>query len=82
MDAHDKPNVPVGSLDGHECDQFWDEVSESLNRLRADPDAWSEYLQEIELLEGGSMDGLHDDPYFTPEEAEEIRAEAVRSRND
>jgi hypothetical protein len=69
-------------LDRYERDEFWHEVNESVNRLREDPVAWKDYKDEIALLEGGSMDGLEqEDPWFTPEEEEEIRAEAARSRN-
>lgn len=43
--------------------------------LNADPMAWQDYQNEIALLEGGSMDGLEDEPpYFSAEELEEIRA--------
>lgn len=69
-------------LDRYEHGEFWREVNESVNRLRQDPAAWRSYKDEIALLEGGSMDGLEqEDPWFTPEEEEEIRAEAARSRN-
>lgn len=69
-------------LDRYEQDEFWREVNESVNRLREDPAGWKDYKDEIALLEGGSMDGLEgEDPWFTPEEEEEIRAEAARSRN-
>jgi hypothetical protein len=68
-------------LDRYEREEFWREVHDSVNRLRKDPVAWKSYKDEIALLEGGSMDGLEDEePWFTPEEEEEIRAEAARSR--
>jgi hypothetical protein len=78
---------PVGEivtdlLDRYEQEEFWHKVNESVNRLREDPVAWKDYKDEIALLEGGSMDGLEqEDPWFTPVEEEEIRAEAARSRN-
>jgi predicted transcriptional regulator len=73
-------DVVTDLLERYEKDAFWDEVSQSINRLRADPEAWQDYQEEIALLEGGSLDGLEDDPYFTPEEEEKIRAESARSK--
>ena len=75
-------NRPMGEIvneliDRYEREAFWRAVNASVERLRADPVAWQEYKAEIALLEGGSMDGLEDEePYFTPEEVEAIRAEA------
>jgi hypothetical protein len=60
-------------------EQFWREANASVERLRADPVAWKDYKDEIALFEGGSMDGLEDEPpYVTPEEEEAIRAAARR----
>ncbi len=42
-------------------DKFWDKVEESVENLRSDPDAWKDYKEEINILEGGSMDGFDDD---------------------
>jgi hypothetical protein len=81
-----KLHRPVGQVvtdlvERYEREEFWREVNESVNRLREDPVAWKSYKDEIALLEGGSMDGLEqEEPWFTPEEEEEIRAEAARSR--
>ena len=67
-------------IERHERDRFWDGVREDYERLRADPDAWNKYQQEIALFEGASMDGLeNEEPYYTPEEEEEIRAEFTRT---
>lgn len=62
-------------LDRYEREQFWDEVNASVDRLRADPVAWKDYRDEVEFLQRGS-DVVVDEPYFTPEEEEEIRAAA------
>ena len=57
----------------YEREKFWDDVEASVDQLRSDPKAWTEYQAEIQQLEGGSMDGLErEPPYFTPEEIEAI----------
>ncbi len=64
----------------YERQQFWKEVNESVDRLRADPVAWKVYKEEVAFFEGGSMDGLENEaPYFTPEEEAEIYADAERT---
>ena len=79
-------NRPIGqvieeAVKQYERQKFWSEVNASLKRLRADPKAWQEYQEEIALLEGGSMDGLeNEEPYYTPEEEEAIRAEYERAQ--
>lgn len=73
---------PIGqvieqAIEQYRREKFWKGVTEDLERLRADPAAWKDYQDEIALLEGGSMDGLENEPpYFTPQEEEEIRARA------
>lgn len=58
-------------------EQFWRRMREDYERLQADPAAWKDYQDEVALLEGGSMDGLAgEEPYYSPEEEEEIRAHA------
>jgi predicted DNA-binding protein len=75
---------PMGEIvtelvERYERERFWDEVEASVARLKADPVAWQDYQDEIALLEGGSMDGLEQEPpYFTAEELEEIRAHNPR----
>jgi hypothetical protein len=57
--------------------EFWRQVHDDYVRLQADPEAWRAYQEEVATLEGGSMDGLQaEEPYYTPEEEEEIRAHA------
>lgn len=53
-------------------EKFWRDVEVSVDRLRADPVAWQDYQDEIRLFEGGSLDGIDDDPYYTTEELGEI----------
>lgn len=65
----------------YEREKFWQGVREDFARLQSDPDAWQAYQDEITLLEGGSMDGLErEQPYYTPYEEEQIRAEHARAQ--
>jgi hypothetical protein len=65
----------------YQREKFWQGVHEDFARLRSDPIAWHGYQEEIALLEGGSLDGLeHEEPYYTPEEEAEIRAEHARAQ--
>lgn len=66
----------------YEKERFWRQAHAEYAELRSDPEAWSEFQAEVAILEGGSMDGLDgEEPYYTPEEEEEIRAEAARARH-
>lgn len=68
-------------IERYELAQFWKQAHEAVERLRADPVAWKDYRDEALMLEGGSMDGLQNEPpYYTPEEEEEILAEYARPR--
>jgi hypothetical protein len=50
--------------------------------MESDPDVSRGYQAEVAMLQGGAMDGLEaEEPYYTPEEEEEIRAEAARTRH-
>ena len=65
----------------YEKDKFWKGVHEDYARLRANPEAWAEYQREVEIWDTLSNDGLeNEEPYYTPEEEEEIRAEFARSQ--
>lgn len=66
-------------LDHYERDQFWLSVKSSVDRLRIQPDAWQDYQDEIALFEGGSIDTADEDPYFTPDEEEQIRVDAAHA---
>lgn len=74
--------VVEDAIEHYRREKFWKGVHEDYERLRADPVAWKEYQDEIRLLEGGSMDGLENEPpYYTEEEEQEIRAEIARTKN-
>ncbi len=60
-----------------ERELMWQRIRADYERLQADPAAWKEYQDDVAFLEGGSMDGLEgEEPYYRPEEEEEIRAHA------
>jgi hypothetical protein len=64
----------------YERDKFFAEMKEGFERLRADPVAWKEYQDETRLWDSASGDGLeNEEPYYTPEEEEEINAEYART---
>lgn len=60
----------------YERDKFFKEMHEDFSRLRADPVAWKEYQEEVALWDTLSGDGLEtEEPYYTAEEEERLRAE-------
>jgi len=64
----------------YERDKFWKEMHEGFARLKADPVAWKEYQDEVALWDTLSNDGLeNEEPYYSPEELEEIRAQLAGS---
>lgn len=66
----------------YEKDKFWKGVHEDYARLRANPEAWEDYQREVALWDSLSNDGLeNEEPYYTPEEEEAIRAEIVRTQD-
>jgi len=68
-------------IERYEREQYWKGVHEDYERLRSDPVAWQDYVDEVRSLEGGSMDGLqNEEPYFTAEEEAAIRAEHARTQ--
>ena len=68
-------------IERYELEQFWKQAHEAVERLRSDPVAWKDYRDEALMLQGGSMDGLENEPpYYTPEEEEEILAEHARTQ--
>lgn len=69
--------VVADLVEGQRRARFWRQVHDDYTRLQADPVAWKAYRDEVTIFEGGSMDGLeHEEPYYSPEEEEEIRAHA------
>ena len=62
-------------------EQFWNLAYEQLARLKSDPMAWREYLDEIAAFDALAGDGLEgEEPYYTHEEEKEILAKAIRPR--
>lgn len=49
-------------VENQEKERFWAEMRAGYDRLRADPEAWQEYKEEIDLWDSTSMDGLDDAP--------------------
>jgi hypothetical protein len=66
----------------YEKDKFWKEMHEGFARLRADPVAWKDYQDEVAIWDSMSNDGLEDEePYYSAEEEEEIRAELANAES-
>ena len=81
--ADDRPmgEVVRDLVDRYERERFWRGVQEDLDRLRADPEAWQDYLGEIAEWDQLSSDGLtNEEPYYTPEEEREILAQAAAAQ--
>ena len=76
---------PIGqviedAIQQYEREKFWQGVHEDFARLKDEPVAWREYQDELELWDATAGDGLeNEEPYYTPEEEEEIRAEYART---
>lgn len=63
---------PIGEIiadlvQRQEKERFWQELEASLDRLRADPQAWQEYQDEIALWDTTSGDGLENEPPYDDE---------------
>jgi hypothetical protein len=73
-------HVIADAVAQYEKAKFWQGVHEDFARLRADPTARADYQEELDLFEGGSMDGLENEPpYDTSSDEDEIRAEPARA---
>lgn len=70
------PDVLDEAISEYERKKFLEGVREDYARLRADPEAWREELEERALWDVTLMDGLEDEPPYPPEEmlSEEERA--------
>jgi hypothetical protein len=82
--SEDRPmgEIITELVDRYEEERFWQDLHSSVERLRADPVAWKDYQDEIRFFEGGSMDGLeHEEPYYSPDEEETIRARHDRAQS-
>ena len=63
--------------------EFWERARVSVERLKADPEAWQGYLEEIAAWDSLAGDGLeNEEPYYTPEEQAEIEAEFARTHGE
>lgn len=68
-------------IDRYERERFWQKVRDDYARLKADPEAWQAYRDEIDLWDQTAGDGLErEEPYYTPEEEREILAQAAADR--
>ncbi|MBA3379492.1 MAG: hypothetical protein H0T93_11475 [Chloroflexia bacterium] len=78
-------NRPMGdivadSLQRYKKEEFWRRARLSVERLKADPVAWKGFQEEIAVWDGMAGDGLTgEEPYYTPEEEDEIETEFART---
>lgn len=78
-DAEQRPigRVIEDAIDRYQRDRFWTAMHEGFAKLRADPEAWSEYQDEAALWDSVGGDGLEDEPpYYSEEEARDEVAAA------
>ena len=62
-------DVMTEAIEQYRRAKFWEQAKLDYENLRADPEAWSEYQEEIAAWDALSGDGLDPEPaYFTPEE--------------
>lgn len=64
----DKKHKPIGDVFNEavtllEREQFWAEYAAAYERLRADPEEWQAYQDELALWDSTLMDGLEDLPW-------------------
>ncbi len=62
-------NEPIGkvvaeAVERLDAEQFWSEVDAAYDRLRADPDAWAAYMDEIHEWDVAMLDGLENEPPY------------------
>ena len=75
---------PIGEViadlvEHQERERFWREMHEDFARLRADPDAWQDYQDELAVWDATLMDGLEDEePYYGVAEEESGADSEVR----
>lgn len=76
----EQEHKPIGQLvteavERYRDEKFWQKMEGALARLKADPAAWEDYQDEIELWDTTSGDGLeNEEPYY--DEGEGTNAEA------
>ncbi len=54
-----------------ESEEFWQELRQTLDRLKEDPKAWRRLMDELSIVESR----YDPDPYYTPAEVEAILKE-------
>ena len=69
------PEVLDKAISEFERRQFLEECNAAFARLRADPVAWEEELDERREWDCTVMDGLRDDPPYPWDEHERLKAE-------
>lgn len=81
--SEDRPmgEIITELVDRYERDKFWKDLNSSVEALRSDPVAWKDYQDEVRFFERGMVNRLtEEEPYFTAEEEEALRAEHARTR--
>ena len=60
--------VVAAAVERLEEEEFWDQVTADFERLRADPEAWAEYMAEHREWDVTLLDGLEDEPPYYDDE--------------
>lgn len=76
------PEVLDEAISEYERRVFLEECNASYARLRADPVAWQEELDERALWDCTLMDGLRDEPPYPPEAMMTAEERAAKARED
>ena len=82
--ADDRPMGEIVNelIERYDRERFWQTAREQLARLKDDPVAWRDYLDEVEEFDVLVGDGLENEaPYYSVEEVREIIARARIPRN-
>jgi Arc/MetJ-type ribon-helix-helix transcriptional regulator len=56
-------DIIAEAVQHYEDTLFWDAYDRSAAELRADPDAWDRYKEDMTAFDGTLQDGLKDDPW-------------------
>ncbi|MBM2811029.1 MAG: hypothetical protein HW416_1788 [Chloroflexi bacterium] len=56
-------DVLAKAVESYRREQFWRETNQAYAEMRANPEEWKEYQDELRLWENTLMDGLEDEPY-------------------
>lgn len=63
------------SGDKDEKAMFWEQMQEDYDRLRADPEAWRDYQNDMALWDSTSNDALEsEEPYYIDDEVDAPRS--------